>query len=186
MSLHGGEKEKSWRLKADWPWQHQWVPLLMPCPLQSAPVSRWHLLRLAPFVAEGILGVLAEHKLINGKEALRWKSLFLTLWMGPDFQTCSPVGNSWLRIHSIQRNGVFSSDQGSCSLNCRLSLVSSAVVLVGGSHLRCTDFEFFFSLPLYPYAFLLKLCFLFSAVQLFYSVRNIFHLFHDVVPTYHK
>nr|XP_055162382.1 centromere/kinetochore protein zw10 homolog isoform X2 [Nyctereutes procyonoides] len=24
------------------------------------------------------------------------------------------------------------------------------------------------------------------AVQLFYSVRNIFHLFHDVVPTYHK
>lgn len=141
---------------------------------------------LAPFVAEGILGVLAEHKLINGKEALRWKSLFLTLWMGPDFQTCSPVGNSWLRIHSIQRNGVFSSDQGSCSLNCRLSLVSSAVVLVGDSHLRCTDFEFFFSLPLYPYAFLLKLCFLFSAVQLFYSVRNIFHLFHDVVPTYHK
>uniref|UniRef100_A0A2I3HV93 Centromere/kinetochore protein zw10 homolog n=1 Tax=Nomascus leucogenys TaxID=61853 RepID=A0A2I3HV93_NOMLE len=25
-----------------------------------------------------------------------------------------------------------------------------------------------------------------KAVQLFYSVRNIFHLFHDVVPTYHK
>ncbi|XP_034864859.1 centromere/kinetochore protein zw10 homolog isoform X1 [Mirounga leonina] len=24
------------------------------------------------------------------------------------------------------------------------------------------------------------------AIQLFYSVRNIFHLFHDVVPTYHK
>ncbi|XP_007934793.1 centromere/kinetochore protein zw10 homolog [Orycteropus afer afer] len=31
-----------------------------------------------------------------------------------------------------------------------------------------------------------KLMELAYAVQLFYSVRNIFHLFHDVVPTYHK
>ena len=26
----------------------------------------------------------------------------------------------------------------------------------------------------------------FSALQLFYTVRNIFQLFYDVVPTYHK
>ncbi|XP_012864944.1 PREDICTED: centromere/kinetochore protein zw10 homolog [Dipodomys ordii] len=46
------------------------------------------------------------------------------------------------------------------------------------------DFPPMFSV--YLYVLLLNLCFLLSAVQLFYSVRNIFHLFHDVVPTYHK
>uniref|UniRef100_A0A8B9KMM2 Centromere/kinetochore protein zw10 homolog n=1 Tax=Astyanax mexicanus TaxID=7994 RepID=A0A8B9KMM2_ASTMX len=65
---------------------------------------------------------------------------------------------------------------------CTDALLFYYVIIISTDLPTCTHFAFFFFL-IFSHFFLPNLA---SAVQLFYTTRNIFHLFYDVVPTYHK